>query len=46
MMIRQIVYDENHNLYHDNPNPKDDNHNMDAIACMMLTGFVWLYTMK
>ena len=29
MMIRQIVHDENRNLYHDNRNLKDDNHNMD-----------------
>ena len=29
MMIRQIVHDENRNLYHDNRNLKDDNHDMD-----------------
>ena len=29
MMIRQIVHDENRNLYHDNRNLKDDNRNMD-----------------
>ena len=28
-MIRQIVHDDNHNLYHDNHNLKDDNRNMD-----------------
>ena len=29
MMIRQIVHDENRNLYYDNRSLKDDNHNMD-----------------
>ena len=33
MMIRQIVHDENRNLYHDNRNLKDDNHYMDDDSC-------------